>query len=126
MPFDPVAWGKDAMKLIAAGETIPLKEQVIEGQQELLALTKRAWDLEHEVMALKEALALRARVAFHQDGTITLKDEDPSIYYCANCYATRGILNPPSRRPHANGLWCTACSHALYPPGYETGEGGPE
>ncbi len=111
--------------MIAAGEKIPLQQQVIEGQQALIALTKRTWELERELEAVQSKLDLRARVDVHQDGTVTLKDENPRIYYCATCYATRGILNPPSKQAASYGLWCSTCRTTLFPPGHEAGESGP-
>ena len=70
---------------------IEMDQKVISIQQEVINLQDKIYKLQVENNALKEQLRKNNNIERYRiKPLITLKEEQPKILYCANCYGNEG------------------------------------
>ena len=102
---------KSAADIVRKGDNLELYAM-------LLDLYAKALELQDENKELKEKLSekssidsLRDRIIRHEQPFITLKEDDPQIYYCAHCWDSKDKLIQLNTFPRSAEFFCSECKN---------------
>lgn len=83
---------KDALNLAQKADNIELYRQLLDLSAQALDLQAENAKLKEENIELKKKKDDSARIIRHKEPVITLRDDDPVLYYCAHCYDSEQLM----------------------------------
>ena len=79
---------KDGITAAQKADNIPLVNNLIEAQKQILDLIYENNKLKNENAELKTKKDLTDKIERHKDAYITLKGDSQKLIYCSNCFDT--------------------------------------
>lgn len=104
---------KDGINAAQKADNIPLVNNLIEAQMQVLDLINENNKLKIENTELKSKKDLTDKIERHKDAYITLKDDINKIIYCSNCYDTKQLLVQAQIDDNGQYL-CSSCKYVGY------------
>ncbi|MBR3297927.1 MAG: hypothetical protein IKI64_01855 [Clostridia bacterium] len=83
---------KDVAKVLQRADNVELYIKLIDLSSQALDLQDEISRLKDENRELRKAKELDERIVRHTQPYLTLKDEEPEILYCANCWGKEGAM----------------------------------
>ena len=83
---------KDALNLAQKADNIELYRQLLDLSAQALDLQAENAKLKEENTELRKKKDVEGRIIRHRDPFITLKDENPPLFYCSHCRNCLGSL----------------------------------
>lgn len=104
---------KDGITAAQKADNIPLVNNLIEAQKQILDLIYENNKLKNENAELKTKKDLTDKIERHKDAYITLKGDSQKLIYCSNCFDTNQKLI--QAQTDENGTyWCPSCKYRGY------------
>lgn len=104
---------KDGISAAQKADNVPLVNNLIEAQKQILDLINENNNLKNENEELKAKKDLANKIERHKDACITLKDEPQKLIYCSNCFDTNQKLI--QAQIYEDGqYWCPSCKYTGY------------
>lgn len=83
---------KDVAKVLQKADNVDLYIKLLDLGAQALDLQAEIARLKEENRELKKAKDLDERIIRHSQPYLTLKGEQPEVFYCANCWGKEGHL----------------------------------
>lgn len=83
---------KDAIALAQKADNIQLYKQLLDLSAQALDLQAENAKLKEENTELKKKKDVEGQIIRHRDPYITLKDENPQLFYCSHCFDSEHVL----------------------------------
>ena len=83
---------KDAIALAQKADNIELYKQLLDLSAQALDLQAENAKLKEENTELKKKKVVEGQIIRHRDPYITLKDENPQLFYCSHCFDSEHVL----------------------------------
>lgn len=104
---------KDGINAAQKADNIPLVNNLIEAQKQILDLINENNNLKTENQELKRKKDLIEKIERHKDAYITVKDDSQGLIYCSNCFDTNQKLVQAQINDDGK-YWCPSCKYAGY------------
>lgn len=104
---------KDGITAAQKADNIPLVNNLIEAQKQILDLINENNKLKNENAELKAKKDLIDKIERHKDAYITLKDDSQKLIYCSNCFDTNQKLIQ-AQTDEDGTYWCPSCKYRGY------------
>ena len=104
---------KDGINMAQKADNIPLVNNLIEAQKQIMDLINENNTLKNENIELKNNKIKLQDIERHKDAYITLKNDKKNLIYCSNCLDTNQKL--VQAQTDENGrYWCPSCKYNGY------------
>ncbi|MEG0692174.1 MAG: hypothetical protein RR444_03740 [Oscillospiraceae bacterium] len=105
---------KDGISVAQQADNLPLVQNLIEAQKQIMELINENSELKSQVKSLEDKNKLSSRIIRHKDAYITLRDDNDELVYCSNCWDNYEKL--VQAQTNDNGTYfCKACNtHGYY------------
>lgn len=104
---------KDGINAAQKADNIPLVNNLIEAQKQILDLINENNKLKIENTELKAKKNLTDKIERHRDAYITLKGDSQKLIYCSNCFDTNQKLIQAQTNEDGT-YWCPSCKQMGY------------
>lgn len=104
---------KDGINAAQKADNIPLVNNLIEAQKQILDLINENNKLKIENSELKAKKNLTDKIERHKDAYITLKGDSQKLIYCSNCFDTNQKLIQAQTNEDGT-YWCPSCKQMGY------------
>ena len=104
---------KDCINAAQKADNIPLVQNLIDAQKQILDLINENDSLKKENRELKDNKILLERIERHSDAYITLKNDTKNIIYCSCCFDKDKKLIQ-AQIDDDGRYWCPACKYTGY------------
>ena len=104
---------KDGINAAQKADNIPLVNNLIEAQKQILDLINENNKLKIENSELKAKKNLTDKIERHKDAYITLKGDSQKLIYCSNCFDTNQKLIQTQTNEDGT-YWCPSCKQMGY------------
>ena len=104
---------KDGITAAQKADNIPLVNNLIEAQKQILYLIYENNKLKNENAELKTKKDLTDKIERHKDAYITLKCDSQKLIYCSNCFDTNQKLIQ-AQTDEDGTYWCPSCKYRGY------------
>ena len=104
---------KDGINAAQKADNIPLVNNLIEAQKQILDLINENNKLKIENTELKAKKNLTDKIERHRDAYITLKGDSQKLIYCSNCFDTNQKLIQAQINEDGT-YWCPSCKQMGY------------
>ena len=104
---------KDGINAAQKADNIPLVNNLIEAQKQILELINENNKLKIENSELKAKKNLTDKIERHKDAYITLKGDSQKLIYCSNCFDTNQKLIQAQTNEDGT-YWCPSCKQMGY------------
>lgn len=104
---------KDGINAAQKVDNIPLVNNLIEAQKQILDLINENNKLKIENTELKAKKNLTDKIERHRDAYITLKGDSQKLIYCSNCFDTNQKLIQAQTNEDGT-YWCPSCKQMGY------------
>ena len=104
---------KDGINAAQKADNIPLVNNLIEAQKQILDLINENNKLKIENSELKAKKNLTNKIERHKDAYITLKGDSQKLIYCSNCFDTNQKLIQAQTNEDGT-YWCPSCKQMGY------------
>lgn len=104
---------KDGINAAQKADNIPLVNNLIEAQKQILDLINENNKLKIENVELKAKKDLTDKIERHKDAYITLKGDPQKLIYCSNCFDTNQRLIQAQTDEDGTYL-CPSCKYRGY------------
>ena len=103
----------DGINAAQKADNIPLVNNLIEAQKQILDLINENNKLKIENSELKAKKNLTDKIERHKDAYITLKGDSQKLIYCSNCFDTNQNLIQAQTNEDGT-YWCPSCKQMGY------------
>ena len=83
---------KDGISLAQKADNLPLVQNLIDAQKQIMDLQNENNNLREKNLRLKEIEDISSRIERHEDAYITISGEEPKLIYCSCCWDTKKLL----------------------------------
>ena len=104
---------KDGINAAQKADNIPLVNNLIEVQKQILDLIDDNNKLKNENAELKAKKDLIDKIERHKDACITLKGDSQRLIYCSNCFDSNQKLIQ-AQTDEDGTYWCPSCKYRGY------------
>lgn len=105
---------KDCINVAQKADNIPLVQNLIDAQKQILDLMNENDTLRRENRELKENKIQYEKIERHEDAFITLKDDSKGLIYCSCCFDKDHKLVQAQIDQEDGRYWCPACKYVGY------------
>lgn len=103
---------KDALNVAQKADNVELYRKILDLSAQALDLQAENARLKEENAELRKKKDLSERIVRHSDPYITLKDENPTLYYCIHCWDVDGRLVQLHCNDYNGSFRCPHCEMA--------------
>lgn len=104
---------KDGINAAQKADNIPLLNNLIDIQKQMLDLLEENTKLKNEILELKSKDNLTENIERHTDAYITLKNDPKKLIYCSNCCDTKKVL-VQAQIDGDGRYFCPSCQYIGY------------
>ena len=105
---------KDAISLAQKADNIELYKQLLDLSAQALDLQAENAKLKEENTELKKKKDVEGQIIRHRDPYITLKDENPQLFYCSHCFDSEHVLVQLHCDYEEGSCYCPHCKINAY------------
>lgn len=105
---------KDALNLAQKADNIELYRQLLDLSAQALDLQAENAKLKEENTELKKKKDVEGRIIRHREPYITLKDENPQLFYCSHCFDCEHVLVQLHCDYEEGSCYCPHCKTRAY------------
>lgn len=105
---------KDALNLAQKADNIELYRQLLDLSAQALDLQAENARLKEENTELKKKKDVEGRIIRHRDPYITLKDENPPLFYCSHCFDSEHVLVQLHCDYEEGSCYCPHCKTSAF------------
>ena len=105
---------KDALNLAQKADNIELYRQLLDLSAQALDLQAENAKLKEENTELKKKKDVEGQIIRHRDPYITLKDENPQLFYCSHCFDSEHVLVQLHCDYEEGSCYCPHCKTSAF------------
>lgn len=105
---------KDGINVAQKVDNIPLVNELIDAQKQILDLIHDNEELKKINAKLQEINEISDKIERHKDAYVTLKGDDNNIIYCSSCWDNEHKLIQAQIDERWGEYYCPACKYKGY------------